>query len=602
MVMPPAAIIATLVVLSAISLLSTELRADTSPEINLSGTWLSQSGDDADWMTKSFNDATWRSVALPGGSLSAGYNWYRKHFTLPITWGGDSNVVHFNRLYLHLGSLHGAAVIYLNGYQIDQLGKLPSKGGQGFQAIAQSDDVTVIVPVTAGVQDQGTRTIVNWGADNVIAVRLYSDSAGPNPASGRVSIDLPTIGELYPTTFSTDQTDHLFSDQSQVEYTLSFTNTTDTAVPLDWSTDIFDDKGAALSGYTPQDTTGTIDPSSTASYKFSLAFGSTPGFFTFSVNTKIGSVNLSPTTFVAGWDVDKIKPDEYAAVDYNTFWTVLRSDASGGSLDPVVNKDSADAAPGVSVFRVQYNGLGGGPEYAWASVPDTLPTNPVVILHIPAEHADPITPDTDLAKRGYIVLDVDAIAPNWTSGNASDDYLTSGIGSQNTYIMRRIEGNMLRAVRLVDAGVIPGIPAQHRLVVWGESQGGGLALITAGMLKDEISGVVAISPYFSDMSHTLLCVQAANNPFAPYLSTHPDAASTVDTTLSYFDADHAAPKITAPVFFTIGLADQIIPPYSEFATANGIVSPRTMDIEPDSGHIPADARTSALTWLAATLK
>jgi cephalosporin-C deacetylase-like acetyl esterase len=569
------------------------VRADTS--VDLSGSWLAMTGDNSTWRDSDASEGGWRAVTLPGAPESAGFAWYRKHFTIPADWAGDANVKKYNRLYLHLGSLHGAAAIYLNGYEINDLGKLPKSGGGKFDAIAPSSDVTVVVPVSAQVSGSGSKTLLNWGADNVLAIRLYDSADGANPSDGALSIDEPTAAELFPIAIATDQTDHLFGGAKQVSFKVTFTNTTAASAPLTWSIDIVDDKGARLPGYTPQSNSTSLDPSSSVTYGSSFGLGPA-GFFTFRVESNIDGADVPPVDFIAGWNADQIRSQQVPPDDLSSFWQVLRDDAGAGSLGIEVDKDASASAPGVSAYRISYTGLGGVSTPAWVAVPDSLPANPTVILRIPDYDADAVKPSIDLAKNGYVVVDMLATARDWTSGNAGQDYATAGIADPKTYVYRAIEANVLRVVRVLNSGRIPGVPARASLVTWGDGQGGALSLLTAALLGRQVAGAVAISPSFCDSGYTLERADPGSNPLAGYIASHPSDRIAVNRTLSYFDVFCVGPKIVSPVFFGLGLADKAAPAFAEFAAANAIGSRSTIDVEP-AGHVPAASEAKALAWV-----
>ena len=267
---------------------------------------------------------------------------------------------------------------------------------------------------------------------------------------------------------------------------------------------------------------------------------------------------------------------------FGAFWNDLQTAAAGGSLSPQIDKDAATTTSDVNVYRVKFAGLNGQPALAWLSVPTNVGASPVAILHIPAYQEDPTSPSLDIAKRGYIVMDFIANAPDFTSGNAKTDYFSNGLESPSNYVFRGIEGNVLRAARLLTGASLPGVTGKPKLVLWGESVGGGLAMDTAGLLKQQVSAVVAISPYFTDIARNLSTVQTVANPFHDYLTSHANGRPQVNATLGTFDTVQFAPKITAPTFVGVGLLDPIALPYSEYAAINALTAPHTVDIEPRS--------------------
>ena len=574
--------------------------------VSLGGYWLEHGGDSDAYRTVDAPETDWQKVQVPGASSMAGFTWYRKHFNLPAAWQ-DNDLAKQNKLYLHLGAIHGAAAIYLNGFLINTVGKLPATGTTtGYQPVTPTSDLTLEVPITAelaggtGKQQQ----VVTLGGDNVLAIRLYDPTAEANPQTGDPRIDLPTIGELFPVNTQATNADHLYDDKTPIAFSVLFSNNTTTAGSAVWDVNILNDAGQSVIS-SPTTKTSSLDAASItkANVNFDLGGAGAPaGFYTFVVSTKINDTGIAPEVLVAGLNPSAIRSDMTAPNGFGAFWNDLQTAAAAGALSPQIDKDSATSTPDVNVYRVKFAGMGGQPALAWLSVPTNVGASPVAILHIPAYKEDPTAPSLDMAKRGYIVMDLITNAPDYTSGNANIDYFSTGLESPSDYVFRGIEGNVLRAARLLGGAPLPGVTGKPKLVLWGESVGGGLAIDTAGLLKQQAAAVVAISPYFSDMARNLSTVQTVANPFHDYLTSHANARPQVNATLGTFDTVQFAPKVTAPTFVAVGLLDPVALPYSEYAAINVLTAPHTVDVEPEAQHIPAASHTKALDWLDKTVK
>ncbi len=574
--------------------------------VSLGGSWLEHGGDSDAYRKVDAPETDWQKVQVPGASSMAGFTWYRKHFNLPADWQ-DNDLAKQNLLYLHLGAIHGAAAIYLNGYLVNTVGKLPATGGtSGYQPINPTSDLTLQVPITAEVAG-GTgkqQQLVMLGGDNVLAIRLYDPTAEANPQTGELRIDLPTIGELFPVNTQATNPDHLYDNKIPIAFSVLFSNNTTTAGSAVWDVNILNDAGQAVIS-SPTAKTSSLDAASItkANVSFDLGGAGAPaGFYTFVVDTKINNTAVPNDVLVAGLNPSAIRSDMTAPNGFGAFWNDLQTAAAAGSLNPQIDKDTAASTPDVNVYRVKFAGLGTQPALAWLSVPTNVGSKPVAILHIPAYKEDPTAPSLDMAKRGYIVMDLIANAPDYTSGNANTDYFSTGLESPSDYVFRGIEGNVLRAARLLTGAPLPGVTSSPKLVLWGESVGGALAMDSAGLLKNNVAGVVAISPYFSDVARNISTVQEVANPFHDYLTSHANARPQVNTTLGTFDTVQFAPKITAPTFIGVGLLDPIQLPYGEYAAINVLAAPHTVDVEPDAQHIPAASHNKALDWLDKTVK
>jgi sialate O-acetylesterase len=85
--------------------------------LNLSGLWKFQTGNNKDWKTGDFNDADWKKINVPsyweneGYEDYDGYAWYRYDFNLPQNFvTGD--------LYFSLGKIDDEDDVFLNGKKI----------------------------------------------------------------------------------------------------------------------------------------------------------------------------------------------------------------------------------------------------------------------------------------------------------------------------------------------------------------------------------------------------------------------------------------------------------------------------------------------------
>jgi len=129
-----------------------------TPIIGLTDGWRFHEGDDETWRAPDLDDSGWRRVKLPEpwekhGALRTdpAYGWYRKHVAVPQGWKGRD-------LILPLGEIDDADETYFNGRKIGGGGRLPPRYQTAWQ-----EQRRYRVPAR----------LVRFGADNVIAVRVY---------------------------------------------------------------------------------------------------------------------------------------------------------------------------------------------------------------------------------------------------------------------------------------------------------------------------------------------------------------------------------------------------------------------------------------------
>jgi len=133
-----------------------------APELDLSGYWSFQTGDDFDWAEADFDDADWDEIIAPGfweKQGFAGYDgfaWYRKHFQLPAHLAGK-------RLILMLAKIDDIDEVFVNGKKIGGTGPFPDPDYRGHYGDWYNKDRRYYVP----------RNALNPNGDNVIAIRVF---------------------------------------------------------------------------------------------------------------------------------------------------------------------------------------------------------------------------------------------------------------------------------------------------------------------------------------------------------------------------------------------------------------------------------------------
>jgi hypothetical protein len=130
--------------------------------LTLRGEWLFELGDVKSGEAPSLDDSKWDRIHVPafweeeGYPGYDGYAWYRKHMTLKPEWKDRV-------LYLHMGSIDDVDEVYVNGHFIGFSGLFPP-------AYQTSYATERKYPLP--------QWCLNYGGDNVIAVRVYDNELG----------------------------------------------------------------------------------------------------------------------------------------------------------------------------------------------------------------------------------------------------------------------------------------------------------------------------------------------------------------------------------------------------------------------------------------
>jgi len=139
--------------------------------VPIPGPWRFRTGDDARYAARDFDEEAWETIAVPQAWAAAerpqytGYAWYRARFALPPALPSPERT-----LFLELGKIDDADETFVNGTRVGQTGEFPP-GHRGERLTFRRYPV----PTDA----------LNWGGENILAVRVYGGDGGGGLWSGR---------------------------------------------------------------------------------------------------------------------------------------------------------------------------------------------------------------------------------------------------------------------------------------------------------------------------------------------------------------------------------------------------------------------------------
>lgn len=176
-------------------------------------------------------------------------------------------------------------------------------------------------------------------------------------------------------------------------------------------------------------------------------------------------------------------------------------------------------------------------------------------------------------------------------------YLTNGLESRNNYYMKRV---YLACVRCID--LLTSLPQWDgkNVIAQGGSQGGALALITAG-LDNRVTACVANHPALSDMAG-YKAGRAGGYPHLYRNSVDMDTPEKLKT-LSYYDVVNFAKQVKADTYITWGFNDNVCPPTTSYIVYNVLNCPKEALITPINEHWTSDdTEYGHLQWIKRHLK
>lgn len=271
----------------------------------------------------------------------------------------------------------------------------------------------------------------------------------------------------------------------------------------------------------------------------------------------------------------KIKPGTARPKDLKKYWDHEKTALKALPMD--VKSEKVDSKqPGIVCFNTEINCIGPKPARGYYSKPENAEAKslPIVLLvHAAGVKGSwcrsEISNATDYAKKGAICFDLNAHGmlngqPDEYYNNLENgelkEYFFKGLESKNDLYFR---GMYLRLIRSLDFLTQQPEWDGKRIIVIGESQGGGQALAAAG-LDQRVSAVVATVPAMCDWGGTLITRKGGwPQPFE-----QAGNKENMKKVLPYFDAAHLLSMSKATIVVEIGLVDNTCPSTSIYAAVN----------------------------------
>jgi len=282
-----------------------------------------------------------------------------------------------------------------------------------------------------------------------------------------------------------------------------------------------------------------------------------------------------------GCEPTKVLSELTREEDFDQFWAASLEELADVSPEFELIEVSAEGAASVKLYEVVMRSHGDVRVRGWLQVPKGEGPFPA-LLRVPGYTMN-MQPVADTG--GAIVLSFNIRGHGDSTQDVPGrpkDFWVRGLDAKETYYYR---GAYLDCVRAVDYLCSRDDVDQERIVVWGASQGGGLAFATAA-LDGRVDLCISDIPWLCDWENYLaLAGKNDDEEIQAWLNAKESRTpeSTLRT-LSYFDTMNMADKIQCPTLMGVGLQDSICPPATSFATFNRITAERDYRIYEKSGH------------------
>ena len=346
--------------------------------------------------------------------------------------------------------------------------------------------------------------------------------------------------------------------------------------------------------YTLADDRLTDDKSGTATLKGGVAtidMGTrkTPGFRDLRLKITLDGKTYQHHVKV-GFSPEKIVPFTKEPADFAAFWEETLAEAARTPLSytreryPELCTDKVDC----DIVKLKVNRSQSIYAYLFLPKDAAKGSCPAVFCPPGAGIKTIKNPKPFYAENGFIRLEMEihGLDPRISDqtfaeisaafNSSANGYLENGIDSRERYYMRHVYVAMVKVVDLLTS--LPEWDGKN-VAVQGGSQGGGLALIAAGLDK-RITQCVANHPALADMAGYAEPGRTGGYPHMQKEILTPEHIKT----LSYYDVVNFARHISCPVRMTWGYNDDVCPPTTSYAVWNVLTCPKEALITPINEH------------------
>lgn len=314
-----------------------------------------------------------------------------------------------------------------------------------------------------------------------------------------------------------------------------------------------------------------------------------------------------------GFSPDKIKPYTEMPDGFMDFWKNNIKEASEFPLKYTKEKAEEYCTEKIDCYliKLQLNNRGQA-VYGYLFYPkNAKPESCPVVLSPPGAGIKTIKEPLRhkyYAEEGFIRLEFEIHGLNPTMSEEQfkeisnafngkeNGYLTNGLDNKDNYYMKRVYLSCLRCIDLLTS--LPEWDGKN-VIVQGGSQGGALAMITAGLDK-RVTACVVNHPALSDMAGYMA---GRTGGYPHFFRTRGMDTKEKLETMSYYDVVNFARLIKAATFMTWGFNDNTCPPTTSYAVYNTLECSKEALITPINEHWTSEeTERGHLEWIKKHLK
>lgn len=304
-----------------------------------------------------------------------------------------------------------------------------------------------------------------------------------------------------------------------------------------------------------------------------------------------------------GFSPEKLQPYTELPADFNEFWEQNKAEAAKCPMKYTIEPAPEYASETTECYLVKLQCFRPGLYiYGYLTRPKAPGKYPVVLCPPGAGVKTIKEPGRHIyyAEEGCIRLEMEihGLNPKMSDeefkeiSSAFGNYLVNGIDNRDNYYMKKVYLSCVRAIDYLTS--LPDWDGKN-VIVQGGSQGGALALVTAG-LDSRVTACVANHPALSDMAG----YKAGRAGGYPHLFKNYQGMDTPEKikVLAYYDVVNFARQIKVPVYMTWGYNDDTCPPTTSYIIYNVLTCPKEALITPINEHWTSeDTEYGHLKWI-----
>lgn len=299
-------------------------------------------------------------------------------------------------------------------------------------------------------------------------------------------------------------------------------------------------------------------------YSKTFSFGKgklSPGFYKvhFIVNTNFYEDTL---TYLFGITPDKVAYELHKPADFDEFWDNTLKKLANIDPEYLVTLDKDLSTKYHNVYRIEMTSWENVRLSGFLTIPRLKGKYPVTINF--AGYLGLVSP-VFYEDNAALSINIRGVGPKATQAlPAKAEFNTHNIANKDKYIYRGVYMDCVRAVDFVFSHENLGLD-KSRVIVYGGSQGGTEALITAALTK-RVNSAAANNPVFADYRNIFTSGRKEKElvfpmvQFERYFRLNRINDAQALKTLDYYDLVNFMDKIECPILIGIGLKDPISPP------------------------------------------